>query len=70
MADERRVFFWSARTLRCDVWVRDPDGEWDLDRTEDCLVVDSMRCVVAIPPYDRLIPVLLTRHCAEEVAGG
>ncbi len=58
---ERRKFFWSARTLRCDVWVEDADG-WRVDRTEDCLMVDNMRCVVALPPYDRLIPELLDAH--------
>ena len=60
---ERRRFFWSGRTLRCDVWVRaEEDGEEYLDRTEDCLMVDNMRCVVALPPYDRLIPELLDEH--------
>lgn len=61
----RREFFWSGRTLRCDVWVKDEVlGEF-LRGPEDCLAIDSMRCIVAFPPYDTLIPHLLNAHFSE-----
>ena len=61
-ATERREFFWSARTLRCDVWVADDVlGEF-LDRTEDVLGRDGDGCIFAYEPYDKLIPQLLNQH--------
>lgn len=60
MPDETttRKFFWSARTLRADTL----DADGNVVRTEDCLSVDTMRCIVAHTPYAELIVMLLNAY--------
>lgn len=54
----RRQFYWSARTLRCDVW---KDGEDAPPVSEDVLGVDKDRCIYP-HDYGDLIVDLLNRQ--------
>ena len=65
----RRQFFWSARTLRCDVFVADDILGEHLDHTEDVLGIDGNWCVYSYPPYEDLIPELLNKHFGGKANG-
>lgn len=56
--------FWSARTLRVDIW--DNDGEHI--STEDILGVDHTRSVFAYQEYGDLIVRLLNEHFDKEAS--
>lgn len=60
----KRRAFWSARTLRVELW----DEEGFLTDTTDILGVDRDRCVFAYDNYGPLIERLLNEHFEKERA--
>lgn len=54
----RREFFWSARTLRANIF----DGDGDVVCVQDILRVDRLGCILAHPAYGELIVQLLQTH--------
>lgn len=57
----RREFFWSARTLRANLF----DADGDIVGVQDVLHVDRLGCIVPNPAYGDLIVRLLQKHFDE-----